>query len=82
MIEAPQSFVVREECAKAASEKGFRRKLGETGGWTKFALTTVPVEIYLAAGGPQGPWFLSLEDDGVIAELSASKTKIPGPSHA
>ena len=38
MIEAPQSFVVREECQKAASQNGFGRILGEEAGWAAFGL--------------------------------------------
>jgi hypothetical protein len=38
MVEAPQSFIVREECEKAASQNGFRRVLGEKAGWAAFRL--------------------------------------------
>ena len=51
MIEAPQFFVVREECEKAAWQHGFRRKLGMTEGWAAFGSTTVPGAIHLAASG-------------------------------
>ena len=51
MIEAPQSFVVREECQKAASQNGFRRILAEEAGWLALASTTAKGLIYLAATG-------------------------------
>ena len=33
MLEAPQSFIVAEECRKAASQNGYRRAFGEKDGW-------------------------------------------------
>jgi hypothetical protein len=82
MIEAPQSFVVREECEKAAWQHGFRRKLGTSEGWAAFGSTTVPGKIYLAASGAQGPWFLALDHTGVIAELGLPRIDAPGPGGA
>src|SRR5689334_22148047 len=82
MIEAPQSFVTREECEKAAWQHGFRRNLGTTTGWAAFGSTTVPGKIYLAASGAQGPWFLALDHAGVIVELSQPGVDMPGPGHA
>ena len=82
MIEAPQSFVVREECEKATWQNGFRRRLGEAEGWAVFASTTVPGTIHLAAVGAQGPWFLALDHAGVIEELGLPDAAIPGPGLA
>lgn len=79
MIETPQSFVVREECEKAAWQNGFRRKLGTSEGWAGFGSTTVLGTIYLAASGAQGPWFLALDHAGVIEELDLPAAKIAGP---
>ncbi|OJF92631.1 restriction endonuclease [Pararhizobium antarcticum] len=79
MIEAPQSFVVREECEKAAWQNGFRRPFGGPPGWASFASTTVPGSIHLGAAGPQGPWYMALDHDGVIAELSLPVAPIAGP---
>ena len=82
MIESPQSFVVREECEKAAWEHGFRRNLGADSGWAAFASTTAQGTIHLAATGPQGPWFLALDHDGVIEELGLSSVEMAGPGLA
>lgn len=79
MIGSPQSFVVREECEKAAWQHGFRRKLAEADGWAGFASTTVPGTIHLASKGAQGPWFLALDHQGVIEELALPSVEIPGP---
>ncbi|MDK1377231.1 MULTISPECIES: HNH endonuclease [unclassified Sinorhizobium] len=82
MIEKPQSFVVREECEKAAWQHGFRRVLGERDGWAGFGSTTAQGTIWLAAVGKQGPWFLALDHAGVEAELGLAPADIPGPGIA
>jgi hypothetical protein len=82
MVEVPQSFIVREECQKAASQNGFRRILAEKTGWSAFASTTAKGLIYLAATASSGPWYLALDHLGVIRELSLPATEIPGPGHA
>lgn len=79
MIEAPQSFVVREECEKAAWQNGFRRPFGGPPGWAGFASTTVPGAIHLAAAGPQGPWYLALDHVGVVEELALPPAAMSGP---
>jgi hypothetical protein len=82
MIEAPQSFVVREECQKATSQNGFRRALGEEAGWAAFGSTTAKGSIYLAATGPSGPWFLGLDHRGIVQEWGLVAADIPGPGLA
>jgi hypothetical protein len=82
MIEAPQSFIVREECAKAAWQNGFRRALGEADGWAGFASTTARGAIHLAAADAHGPWFLALRDAGIVAELGLPATEVQGPGKA
>lgn len=79
MIEAPQSFVVREECEKAAWQNGFRRPFEGAYGWAGFSSTTVPGAIQLGAAGPQGPWYLALDHAGVIEELALPSLELPGP---
>ncbi|HUC18156.1 MAG TPA: HNH endonuclease signature motif containing protein [Acetobacteraceae bacterium] len=81
-IESPQSFVVREECQKAASQNGFRRILGEEAGWAAFGSTTAKGTVYLAATGPSGPWYLALDHLGVIRELNVPEANISGPGRA
>jgi len=81
-IKSPQSFVVREECQKAASQNGFRRILGEEAGWAAFGSTTAKGTIYLAATGASGPWYLALDHLGVIRELNVPGADTSGPGHA
>jgi hypothetical protein len=81
-IKAPQSFVIREECEKAAWQNGFRRRLGERDGWAAFGSTTVPGVIHLAATSSQGPWYLALDHTGVIEELDLPAAQMSGPGHA
>lgn len=78
-VETPQSFVIRQECEKAAFQNGFRRNLGETDGWAAFGSTTVPGIIHLAAGSKEGPWLLALDHLGVIDELDLPRAQIQGP---
>jgi hypothetical protein len=82
MIETPQSFVVHEECQKAASQNGFRRVLGEDAGWACYGSTTAHGTIHLAAAGAQGPWFLALDHTGIVEELGRAPTDMPGPGFA
>ena len=79
MIESPQGFVVREECAKAASQNGFRRFLGESEGWSRYGSTTARGTIHLARTTDAGPWLLALDHDGVVAELPFAAADLPGP---
>ena len=79
MIENPQSFIVSTECSKAAEQHGFRRRLGETGGWAAFHSTTVTETIWPGAERPAGPWFLALSHTGVIEDLDITRVDIPGP---
>jgi len=82
VLESPQSFVVREECQKAASQNGFRRVLGEEAGWAAFGSTTAHGTVHLGASGPQGPWFLALDHPGVIQELNIPAAAVSGPGRA
>lgn len=81
-IEAPQSFVVREECDKAAWHHGFRRKLGEEGGWAVYGSTTAQGRLYLAAGGIGGPWYVATDHAGVVQEIGLEATVMAGPGLA
>lgn len=82
MLEAPQSFIVREECEKAASQNAFRRVLGEEAGWRAFSSTTAQGIIYLAAGSANGPWYFAVDHAGVIAELEPPSEGLQGPGKA
>ena len=82
MIESPQSFVVGEECRKAAWENGYRRPLGEDDGWARYGSTTATGTVRLAAAGSEGPWFLALDHAGVVDELAHPIADMPGPGLA
>ena len=82
MVEAPQGFVVAEECRKAAWQNGYRRSLGEEAGWARYGSTTARGTIHLAAAGPDGPWFLALDHQGVVEELEQPAAGMPGPGLA
>ena len=82
MIEAPQGFIVAEECRKAASQNGYRRDLGEEAGWARYGSTTAKGTIRLAAAGSTGPWFLALDHPGVVEELEHPRSDMTGPGLA
>src|SRR5579862_2375162 len=79
MITVPQSFVIHEECEKAAFQNGYRRVLGEALGWAAFASTTAQGSIYLAAEGNSGRWLLALDHRGIAAELNLPAAPLHGP---
>lgn len=81
MIEAPQSFVTRQECDKASSQNGFRREQGEENGWRRYGSTTAQGSIWLAREDT-GVWFLSLDHSGVVAELGIEPIQFEGPGLA
>lgn len=82
MIQSPQGFIVAQECGKAAWQNGYRRPLGEQGGWSRFGSTTAMGSIYLASAGDSGPWCLALDHGGVIAELGLPPSDVAGPGLA
>ncbi len=80
MIESPASFVVRTELQKAAFDNGFRLDLGLDSGWFHYRSTTAPGDIWLAAVGKSGPWFLSVGRGEVAAEMAVGAiARPPGP---
>jgi len=81
MIEAPQSFVTRQECDKVAFQNGYRREHGEVDGWQQYSSTTAQGSIWLARE-ISGPWLLALDHAGVIAEIGTEASEAPGPGVA
>lgn len=77
-----QSFIIEEECRKAASEHGFRRAIDNKGGWYRYGSTTAKGTIYLGAAEEAGPWFLALDHAGAVHELNEETANIPGPGIA
>jgi hypothetical protein len=60
MIEAPQSFVTRQECEKVAFDNGFRRVHGEVDGWRRYGSTTAQGSIWVAHGNDGTPLRLAI----------------------
>lgn len=81
MIEAPQSFIIRQECDKASSQNGFRREFGEENGWRRYGSTTAQGSIWFARDDT-GAWLLASDHSGVIAELGVQPTQFDGPGFA
>ena len=81
MIEAPQSFVIRQECDKIAFQNGFRRTHGETEGWRRYSSTTAQGSIWLAAE-ENGNWLLAIDHAGVLGEIGLEMSDSVGPGLA
>jgi hypothetical protein len=81
-MSSPYSFIIREDSQKAAWHHGFRRELGEDGGWAVFESTTAQGTIWLAADAPHGPWYLAIDHPGVMRELGIPAAVMPGPGLA
>ena len=83
MIENPPSFVVRTELSKAAFDNGFRLEAGSDSGWIHYRSTTARGEIWLAAAGKAGPWFVSISLGTIASEIGLSAAVEPaGPGFA
>jgi hypothetical protein len=81
--ENPPGFVVRTEAHKSAWDNGYRLERGIESGWLHYASTTAPGSIWIAGASDHGPWFLSLDHSGVIAEIGTPPpSPMPGPALA
>jgi hypothetical protein len=82
-LEDPPGFVVRTEAQKAAWDNGYRLERGVESGWLHYASTTAPGSIWIAGASDQGPWLLSLDHFGVVAEMgNLPASAAPGPGLA
>jgi hypothetical protein len=78
--ENPPGFVVRTVSQKAAWDNGFRLERGSNGAWLQYESTTAPGTIWIAGASQAGPWLLSINHPGVVAELAnAPASLVPGP---
>src|SRR5262245_39671590 len=81
--ETPPGFVVRTEVQKAAWDNGYRLERGVENGWLPYAYTTATGSIWIAGASSHGPWFLSLDHSGVVAEVGALRASpVAGPGVA
>ena len=82
-IEDPPGFVVRTEAQKSAWDNGYRLERGVEGGWLRYGSTTAQGSIWVAGASARGPWLVSLDHSGVIAEIGALPlSPMPGPGVA
>lgn len=81
-IETPPSIITRTVLAKAAFDNGWRFELPDEGGWIARRSTTAKGQIWLAAAGLHGPWFVALDRADVAAQLDAPPADLPGPGVA
>jgi HNH endonuclease len=82
-LENPPGFVVRTEAQKAAADNGFRLEHGIENGWLRYGSTTAPGSLWIASTSSGGPWLLSIDHSGVVAEIGILlPSPIPGPGLA
>lgn len=82
-IEVPPGFVVRTVAQKAAWDNGYRDERGVEGGWLHYGSTTARGSIWIAGASGRGPWLVSLDHSGVIAEIGPLPlSPTPGPGVA
>src|SRR5260221_404590 len=82
-LEDPAGFVVRTEAQKAAWDNGFRLDRGAEGGWLHYDSTTARGTVWIAGASQRGPWLLSINHLGVVAEVGAMRASpVPGPGTA
>jgi HNH endonuclease len=82
-LENPPGFVVRTEAQKAAWDNGFRLDRGVEGRWLHYASTTAVGSVWIAGASQRGPWLLSIDHPGVVAEVgTAEASPVPGPGTA
>src|SRR6266513_305339 len=82
-VESPPGFVVRTEAQKAAWDNGYRLERGVEGGWLHYGSTTARGSIWIAGVSGRGPWLVSLDHSGVIAEIGPLPlSPTPGPGVA
>jgi len=81
--ENPPGFVVRTFAQKAAGDNGYRLDCGIVEGWLEYESTTAPGTIWIAGISGNGPWLLSLNHAGVVAEMGLLAPSLPaGPGIA
>ena len=81
--EDPPGFVVRTEAQKAAFDNGYRLEKGIEAGWFRYGSTTAHGDIWIAGASAHGPWMLSLDHSGIMAELKEIEDKTAtGPGFA
>ena len=78
----PPGFIIETEATKAAFQNGYQRAEGWSAGWGRFASTTAPGTIYLAAVTQSGPWLLSLDHPTAVNALPLTPLTEPGPGVA
>jgi hypothetical protein len=82
-LENPPGFVVRSEAQKTAWDNGYRIEGGAEDGWLKYNSTTAPGTVWIGGVSAQGPWLLSLDHSGAVAELPPwSEAPVQGPGLA
>lgn len=81
-LETPPGFVLKNDLLKAADDLGFRIDEGLHGAWHKRASTTARGSIFLSGASNDGPWYLGIENEAIVAELNITRLEFSGFGHA
>jgi hypothetical protein len=75
-------FALSSELRDAANEHGYRIGPERAAGWQFFRSASAPGEIALAAKGPEGPFYLSVQHHGAARDLDAAAALPCAKGHA
>lgn len=76
------SHLLADRLDEAANEHGYRIPKGEAAGWRFYGSATAPREIALGAASFDGPFFLSIEHQGVAKDVRFPEAAPPARGHA
>lgn len=75
------NHLLADRLDEAANEHGYRISKGEAAGWRFYGSATAPREIALGAESFHGPFFLSVEHQGVAKDVSFPEASPPARGH-
>lgn len=76
------THLLADRLDEAANEHGYRIGKGEAAGWRFYVSATAPREIALGAAGFDGPFFLSVEHQGVAKDVTFLQATPPARGHS
>ena len=81
-LETPPGFVLKNDLLKAADDLGYRIDEGLQGAWHKRASTTAQGSIFLAGESRDGPWYLGIENNAIVAEFNITRLEASDEDYA
>jgi hypothetical protein len=69
----PPGFVAATELRQAAWDNGYRVEHAAAGAWLSYQSTTARGQVWLAAEGDRGPWWVAIDHPGIAAEFGPAR---------